>query len=483
VSADNLTVLTTAPGKFATKIFTRHRDGNVRNRDYDRLKFFAVESMEVAGIESLAAALDKIASNPRAAVIRGSPLPQINRKHTRRLLKPDRNTGDQPTFREEPRHWFVFDLDHIERPALTDPATDPEAAVEHAIGRLPPEFHDCSCYWHFSSSQSVFPDDDTLSLHLAYWSSVPLDNVALKRWAIATNQVVGGKLIDPALFNPVQIHYVARPVFNGMNDPLPRRSGLRKGLEDSVVLLIPPPDRKRPAAPSAGGYEPGAGFESFLAEIGGPRGFRDPIKSAIGSYVATYGSTADAAPLKERIRATIDRADPGPRSADQIERYRSDQYLDDLIDWTRQQHGDQAPKGFIGEPPPHVVDPEIPLDPLEDIRPAQFSDDHLALHFSQTHADKLRYVARWGTWLLWSATRWQYEDTLKAFDLARALCRLASAQVNNPSAVKLAAVIASAKTVAAVERLARADRRHATTSDQFDADAWIFNRNTRKGDR
>src|SRR5262249_55503642 len=40
---------------------------------------------------------------------------------------------------------------------------------------------------------------------------------------------------------------------------------------------------------------------------------------------------------------------------------------------------------------------------------------------------------------------------------------------------KFANSIASAKTVAAVERLARADRRLAATADQWDADPWLLN--------
>src|SRR5262249_40656306 len=141
--------------------------------------------------------------------------------------------------------------------------------------------------------QNVFDGDDTVSVHLWYWSTQPLDNVALKRWAVTTNQVVGFKLVDPGFFNPVQIHYVAAPAFVGMQDPLSRRTGLRIGLEDAVSILIPPPDPKRPDEPDPGGYAPGAGVAAHLAEIGGPKGFRDPIKSAIGSYVAIYGSRAD----------------------------------------------------------------------------------------------------------------------------------------------------------------------------------------------
>ena len=56
----------------------------------------------------------------------------------------------------------------------------------------------------------------------------------------------------------------------------------------------------------------------------------------------------------------------------------------------------------------------------------------------------------------WIGTCWQPEDTLKAFDRSRTLCR--------------AAGDADAKTVAAVVTLARSDRRIAATAEQWDAD-------------
>jgi hypothetical protein len=106
---------------------------------------------------------------------------------------------------------------------------------------------------------------------------------------------------------------------------------------------------------------------------------------------------------------------------------------------------------------------------------ALISDDTLALRFTETYASQLRYVASWGDWMWWADTHWKHEETLRAFDLARDVCRAISAQINDPKAVKLAAAVASAKTVAAVERLAKADRGHAMTIDQWDADAWLFN--------
>jgi putative DNA primase/helicase len=109
---------------------------------------------------------------------------------------------------------------------------------------------------------------------------------------------------------------------------------------------------------------------------------------------------------------------------------------------------------------------------VEEVRPPTFSDEALALRFTARHGGELRYVAKWGRWLRWDGTRWAFDETLVAFDLARAICREAAAECNKP---KVASVIASAKTVAAIERLARADRRHAATVDQWDADPWLLN--------
>jgi putative DNA primase/helicase len=102
----------------------------------------------------------------------------------------------------------------------------------------------------------------------------------------------------------------------------------------------------------------------------------------------------------------------------------------------------------------------------------KFSDDALALEFTARHAHKLRYVARWGSWFHWDGTRWKSEDTLKAFDLARVVAREAASGCNRPNDH---AKIASAKTVAAIERLARADRMHAATVDEWDSDDWLLN--------
>ena len=102
----------------------------------------------------------------------------------------------------------------------------------------------------------------------------------------------------------------------------------------------------------------------------------------------------------------------------------------------------------------------------------EFSEDALALEFSARHKHELRYVAKWGSWLLWDGARWRFEDTYRAFDFARAVARDFANACNKDGGAKK---IASAGTVAAIEKLARADRRHAMTVDDWDKDSWVLN--------
>ena len=104
--------------------------------------------------------------------------------------------------------------------------------------------------------------------------------------------------------------------------------------------------------------------------------------------------------------------------------------------------------------------------------PIEFSDESLTLRFTEAHAATLRYVSAWGRWYEWTGTHWRADDTLRVFDHVRRLCRQASGECTKE---KIAAMVASAKTVAAIERLAKVDRRHASTIDQWDADPWLLN--------
>ena len=111
-------------------------------------------------------------------------------------------------------------------------------------------------------------------------------------------------------------------------------------------------------------------------------------------------------------------------------------------------------------------------DDEHDLLPGQ-SEEALALQFASRHCEDLRYVAQWGRWLTWDEKHWRFDETLEVFDRSRAICREAAGQFGAAKATAIR--LAQASTVAAIERLARADRRHAGTVDQWDADEWLLN--------
>lgn len=105
-------------------------------------------------------------------------------------------------------------------------------------------------------------------------------------------------------------------------------------------------------------------------------------------------------------------------------------------------------------------DPEIPAE----------AEDSLALAYTQKHGEDRKFCAELRQWFEWDGGRWRPDTTLHSFDLARDVCR-DQARKSEKGRDK----IASAKTVAAIERLVRADRAHAVTADVFDADPLLLN--------
>lgn len=112
--------------------------------------------------------------------------------------------------------------------------------------------------------------------------------------------------------------------------------------------------------------------------------------------------------------------------------------------------------------------------------PPEYSEDAIAERFTEQFAEGLTYVARWSTWMLWEGERWVRDDTQRAQDLSRSVCRaLADEAMKRPElkskARSIAGSIASARTVGNVLRLASTDRRHAATVEQWDRDEFALN--------
>lgn len=73
-----------------------------------------------------------------------------------------------------------------------------------------------------------------------------------------------------------------------------------------------------------------------------------------------------------------------------------------------------------------------------------YSDDALALEFTETYGDDLRYVNAWGRWLTWDGACWRHDDTLSVYDKARKICREAAEQCGKK---QIAQRVRSAQTV------------------------------------
>jgi putative DNA primase/helicase len=99
-----------------------------------------------------------------------------------------------------------------------------------------------------------------------------------------------------------------------------------------------------------------------------------------------------------------------------------------------------------------------------------FSDEVLAQNLIDEHRDELRYTASWGKWFLWDGRRWSPDEKLETFSRIRSLCYRQARRAES----KEAKSVASSGTVAAVERLARADQRTAVTINEWDADSWLL---------
>ena len=132
----------------------------------------------------------------------------------------------------------------------------------------------------------------------------------------------------------------------------------------------------------------------------------------------------------------------------------------------------------LAEPPEDL--PEISPEESFLIFP-EYSDEAIASLFTVRYVEELRYVAALGKWLVNDGQRWKYDDRLTAFDKVRKMCIEVGRRIVDDIKLdkkvrdRLAAEVGSAKKVAAVERLARADPRLAMGVDDFDVDPMLLN--------
>lgn len=217
----------------------RHPDGRIE--DYDNARTLDGFTVPVPDLAAVLALLHRLVPRADCCAIRGELLAGETAVGIRRLLHPDKETGDLPTLRDVPRRWLALDVEGVELPPDV-PASDLARCAAVAFTKLPAELQGAACIVQASASHSFKPD---LRLRLWLYLDRPVWGHELKRW-------LRGTPCDPSVFGAVQPIYTAAPMFaGGMADPLPTRLLVLPGRPVVTVpapeLLAPPPP-KRPAS-------------------------------------------------------------------------------------------------------------------------------------------------------------------------------------------------------------------------------------------
>lgn len=349
MSQDTITVLACPANTPATKTITRTNSG-VDIQGFNAGKYFTSKSYPVSSIEELSSILTTLEKIPNALVIRGAPCPALNVGTWHRRTKHQPRNYATPLYG---RRYVMIDIDKLELPpGMKLVPRTVESVVQFVIGKLPDEFHDASFHWQLSSTSGI-RDQSKVSVHLWFWLKQPVTDGDLRRWGRHANAQIGFTLIDTALFNDVQAHYTAAPIFRNMRDPFPRRCGLVLKTNDEVELSLPP--AAAPVAKAKNGHpskgsgiteSSGIGFETFLNSIGdhpGGDGFHGPIIRATASYVATHSmDEAEKERLFALVRDRVLKADRTHHEPEYVEQMASHDHIMDAINGAIAKFGNSA---------------------------------------------------------------------------------------------------------------------------------------------
>ena len=219
--SDTLTILTSLD-KPCTKSFELH-NGEMRQRSFGMPYKFDVREQAVTGLDDLSQALGALETDSQVTIIRGKNANELQVLSVRRLNE---------NFQAEPRQWCLIDIDELLIPEeLVDFNNHLPELVEASIQQLPPEFQSADCWYQFSSSMGI--KKGKIRIHLWFWLSRKVFDSEMKAWLDGAN-------VDFNMFQHVQMHYIAKPLFNGgATDPLPHRSGTHRAGAGKDTVSVP----------------------------------------------------------------------------------------------------------------------------------------------------------------------------------------------------------------------------------------------------
>lgn len=491
-AVDQVTILTAQPNKRTTKLW--RANGTIDA--YDAGWLFQVTPVPVSSIAQLSALLTSIESNPQALVIRGTLKAhalQDSPGYYRRL---------NANFDDAPLPWICLDVDGYMPPNGIDPVADPVRAVYAYIkDHLPKCFDGAAFHWQLSSSAGHPSKQRLLKAHLWFWLTAPRTCDELKAWAKSV-----GHAIDSSLYQRVQAHYTALPLFEqGCIDPVTRRSGYIDGGEVALEIPVDVLKRIRSDATSddydlpdpclkpgvIGAFCRAYSVEQLvagtLAKVFEWQGDSDRRLS----WLNGNGDQGGAFVTNDRLHV-VNKHNTDP----------CDNRATNMFDLVRvhcfgQHDKDAHPLALVemsSRPSyramcdwasnlPEVVaelakvkaaerDMEAEViaaqgDPLSATIMQHPTQDGIALVFARRFEGNLRYAHQMGRWMYWDGQRWLPDDIGRAFEFARGVARFHNRDGNRN--------IASATFCTGVEKFAKGDPSLAMRGTEFDTDNYLLN--------
>lgn len=188
------------------------------------VKYFTHRLHRVEGITELSDLLTSLEKQTKSQLIRGSFVGSAVAQQRDPEFQKGKVRRANDYFDDQPLHTVLIDIDGY------------HGTIDEFIRvRLPHEFHDVSYHWQFSSSMGHHSKAaEGMRAHVWFWLDSSLTSAQLKAYAKEVSLPA-----DMALFQPVQAHYTANPIFEpGCVDPIDVRSGFVEGIVDTVHLTV-----------------------------------------------------------------------------------------------------------------------------------------------------------------------------------------------------------------------------------------------------
>ena len=264
----------TAERLYPGKTVSLSPSGAVEVTSFSNAVFFRPLLLPVDGIDSLHAALTRVAEGTdgagfvvRGQVWEGADPRSITRRKTGRKSTRRGNfviKGRPRGLEDAERRWGVLDMDQIPNLPMVDPRRDPEHAMAFLRSLLPVTLQGARLSYQWSSSTALrgpggrqLPEGiapAVLGAHLRFWADQPMAEaeqramlkgicvyVAQQLAAMGAQVAHGVRYVDPSTATYSQPIYTLRPKFvNGAVDPFPgpMRYSLMDGGEPEVDVAL-----------------------------------------------------------------------------------------------------------------------------------------------------------------------------------------------------------------------------------------------------